>query len=392
MYNIVHDIVLNTHREEKMARANSAAIIVEQMVEKAAAAPNGQILEPDTDQATIKTEAAVYKDGEVNLIGNPLKNVHEIRCSKCGLPRLLHPVDGNGAKRPQPGIEYCKKRPFIDKPYHDIYGQTFVPEGPGRGKKKKDMINPLKAQITKEGTPSASQESPGTSPPLSEGPAKPIPFPHAKCHNCNTFLPIKRMNNHMVKCIGGGGRDSSRTAMLKIQNGNSNGSQVGTTPPGSRNGTPAPGGGYVKGKHSPTKREAGDDFDSDSSPHKKKKPVKKTAATKLKTPKILNPASPISSSNLSFEQVPDSGDDDDDDGAEDDGEYGTVVVEPGKKLKTVMKKGKEQSGTKKKWLHGKGSMKPSLPPVGAPDLAKIKVKKAQGEPESESSQTLSSPN
>ena len=393
MYNIIHDIVLNTHREEKMARANSAAITVEQMVEEAAA-PLDEQVDTGTDPAIVKTEAAVYSYGEVFLTGNPLKNVHEIRCPKCGLPRLLHPTDGNGAKKPEPGIEYCKKRPFIDKPYHDIYGQTFVPEGPGRGKKKKDMINPLKAQTTKESTPSGSQESPGTSPPPSEGPAKPIPFPHAKCHNCNTFLPIKRMNNHMVKCIGGGGRDSSRTALLKIQNGNSNGNQNGTTPPGSRNGTPVPGGANVKGKSSPNKREAGDDFDSDSSPQKKKKLIKKTAATKLKAPKIMKSASQMSSSNLSFEQKVPNSDDEDDDGDDDnDGEYGTVVVEPKKKLKgVVVKKGKENLGSKKKWLHGKGGVKPNLPPVGAPDPVKIKVKKAEGDPESESSQTLSSPN
>jgi hypothetical protein len=390
LYNIIHDLVLNTHREEKMARASAAAIIVEQMVEDAAAAPLDETLDAGADPEIVKTEAAVYKHGEVTLTGNPLKQIHEIRCPKCGLPRLLHPTDGNGAKKPEPGIEYCKKRPFIDKPFHDIYGQTFVPEGPGRGKKKKDMINPLKAQSTKESTPGGSQDSPGISPPPSEGPAKPIPFPHAKCHNCNTFLPIKRMNNHMVKCIGGGGRDSSRTALLKIQNGNGNGSQSGTTPPGSRNGTPAPGGANVKGKSSPNKREAGDDFDSDSTPHKKKKLLKKTAATKLKAPKMGKSASQISSSNLSFEQrVPNSEDEDDDGDDDNDGEYGTVVVESRKKQKIIVKKGKENLGSKKKVLHGKGGVNPYIP---TPDLAKIKVKKAEGDLESESSQTLSSPN
>ena len=396
LYNIIHDIVLNTHREEKMARGSSAAIIVEQMVEEAAAATLEDALERGADPAVVRTAAAIYKHGEVTLTGNPLKDVHEIRCPKCGLPRLLHPTDGNGARKPEPGIEYCKKRPYIDKPYHDIYGQTYVPEGPGRGKKKKDMINPLKAQTSKEGTPGGSQDSPGTSPPLTEEPQKPISFPHAKCHNCNSFLPIKRMNNHMAKCIGGGGRDSSRTALLKIQNGsgNGNGSQNGSTPPGSRNGTPVPGG--AKGNSSPKKREAGDDFDSDSSPPKKKKQmIKKTATTKLKVkaPNMMKSASQISSSNLSFEQkVPDSEDEDDDGDDDNDGEYGTVVVEPKRKLKIGVKKAKDVLGSKKKYLQGKGTVKTNLPPVGAPGLAKIKIKRAEGDPESESSQTLSSPN
>jgi hypothetical protein len=394
LYNIIHDIVLNTHREEKMARASSAAIIVEQMVEEAAGASFEDTLEGGADPAIVKTAAAIYKHGEVTLTGNPLQDVHEIRCPKCGLPRLLHPTDGNGAKKAEPGIEYCKKRPFIDKPFHDIYGQTFVPEGPGRGKKKKDMINPLKAQVAKEGTPGGSQDSAGTSPAPSEEPQKPISFPHAKCHNCNSFLPIKRMNNHMAKCIGGGGRDSSRTALLKIQNGSGHGSQSGSTPPGSRNGTPVPGG--VRGNSSPKKREAGDDFDSDSSPPKKKTQMtKKTATTKLKVkaPRMMKSASQISSSNLSFEQkVPDSDDEDDDGDDDNDGDFGTVVVESQKKLKPGVKKTKDALGSKKKFLQGKGSAKTNLPPLGAASIAKIKVKRADGDMESESSQTLSSPN
>lgn len=302
-------------------------------------------------------------------------------------------------------MEYCKKRPFIEKPYHDIYGQTFVPDGPGRGKKKKDQIDPLKNL-----TPNGSQD--GESPPSGEGPAKPIAFPHAKCHNCNTFLPIKRMNNHMVKCIGGGGRDSSRTALQRIQNGNNaNGSQNGSTPPpGSRSGTPAPSqSSKDKPRNSPNKREADDEFDDESSPHKKPKKslIKKTAATKHKAPKMAKSGSQQrEASNLSFEEkAPASeseGDGSDDD---DDGEYGTVVVEPKKKKVLKEANTKKLIKEKKKWLHGKGGVKPSLPPVEPPDVNKVKTKqRVTGDPsktgagmmngrdESESSQTLSSPN
>lgn len=200
------------------------------------------------------------------------------------------------------------------------------------------------------------------------------------------------MNNHMVKCIGGGGRDSSRTALLKIQNGNGNGSQNGNTPPGSQTSTPVPGGANMKGKTSPIKREAGDDFDSDSSPQKKKKLIKKTAITKLKVPKMMKTASQQWTSNLSFEEKAPNSEDEDEEGDDDgDGEYGTVVVEP-KKKKVPAKKGKEVLGSKKKWLHGKGGVKPIISPAEPPDVAKIKIKKAEGDMESESSQTLSSPN
>ncbi|CAG8971109.1 hypothetical protein HYALB_00008586 [Hymenoscyphus albidus] len=386
VYNVIHDIVLAAHREDKMAKAATAAILVEQKAAQTAPLPpvsDDSNPAPDPPHKA-ETESATYQNGKVYLKGNPLDTVTEIICPKCHLPRLLYPTDGVGARKVEPGKEFCKKKPFIEKPYHDIYGQTFQMEGPGRGKKKKDMINPLLQSAT-EGTPNGSQDSPNPSPPPGDGLPKPISFPHAKCHHCSTFLPIKRMNNHMIKCIGGGGRDSSRQALLKMQN-NGNGSQNGGTPPGSRTGTPAPAGTTNhKGKSSPNKREAGDDFESDSSPQKKKK-LKKTAATKLKAPKMAKSSSQMSSSNLSFEQKAPATDDEDEDSKEDenDGEYGTVVVEPKKKvIKPVTKKAKDTGMgiQKKKWLHGKGGVKPNLPPVtsdlidGAPSpIIKLKTK------------------
>jgi len=365
IYNIIHDIVLKTHRDEKMARAATAAIIVEQ---KAAETDLNSFYESSATASgearphKVETSGAIYKDGEVYLKGNPLKTTDEIRCGKCGLPRLLHPTDGNGARKPDPNKEYCKRRPFIEKPHHDIYGQTFVPEGPGRGKKKKDVASAIKSQ-QESGTPGPSQDSPAPSPPV-EG--KPISFPHAKCHHCNTFLPIKRMNNHMVKCIGGGGRDSSRTALWKIQNGSS--SQNGSTPPGSRTGTPLPG----AKRSSPNKRDA-DDFDDESDESPKKKKSKKNNA-KLKAPKMAK-----SGSHLSFEHKRPGEED------EGDEEYGTSAASK-KKVKQEVKKNK--------LLHGKGGVKPPLPPVEPaepPDIKNVVKNGRGGDGESESSQTLSSP-
>lgn len=382
VYNIVHDILLKTHREEKTARASTAAIVVEHL----AAQTNPTTNDDEAGHAQsppIETPAAIYDNGKVYLKSNPLRTTSDIRCTRCGLPRLLYPTDGYGAKIPEPGVEYCRKHPFIDKPYHDIYGQTYVPLGPGRGKKKKDMINPL----AKESTPNGSASS-TNSPPANEAP-KPIPFPHAKCQNCGTFLPIKRMSNHMAKCIGGGGRDSSRTALLKIQNGGANGSgsQNGNTSPSSRQSTPTS--ARAASRSSPNKRSAGDDFDSDSPPQKKKKKIiKKTAATKLKPPKTSKSimGSQHSASNLSFEEKAPQSDDDEDE-EDGDGDYGTVVVEPKAKAKAATKRIKEAE-SKKKWLHGKGGVKPTLPPLDTT----AKNGNGAGDVESESSQTLSSPN
>jgi hypothetical protein len=211
------------------------------------------------------------------------------------------------------------------------------------------------------------------------------------------------MNNHMAKCIGGLGRDSSRNALLKIQNGNANGSQSGHTPPTSRNGTPVPSNpANNKNRSSPNKRDATDDLDSEESPQKKVKlKLKKTATTKLKAtaPKMQKSASQHSTSNLSFEQkAPRS--DEEDDGGDDDGtgEYGNSiqVQKPKKNLKPVEKK---QPAKKSKWKYNnKGGITPDLPSVILPDTAiKLKLKRETNgkggmRDESESSQTLSSPN
>jgi len=393
-----------------MARARTAAILVEQKAEALGLADPPSPSEKNTLPQKVETDAATYTnpgsegDPEVCLKGNPLKTTMEIRCGRCKLPRLLYPTDGVGARKPEPGKEYCKKRPYITKLHFDIYGQTFVPEGPGRGKKKKDFVHPAIEQAAKEGTPNGSQDSPNESP-SAEGPIKPLSIPHSKCMHCNAFLPIKRMNNHMLKCIGGGGRDSSRNALLKMKNGNSNG----TTPPTSRAGTPAPVGKDAKSKNSPKKREA-DDLESEDMPHKKKKVVSLKNSThitppihmiKLKAPGMMKTSSQHSASNLSFEQRASTSEDEeyeeasvegDDDG---DGEYGSSDSKKPKKKATAKKKSKDSTGAGvKKVKSPKTGSKPILPPTrpSAKPKNDMGVNGKDRDAQSESSQTLSSPN
>ncbi|KAI6709980.1 hypothetical protein JHW43_007488 [Diplocarpon mali] len=401
-YNILHDLVLETFREEKMLRASSAAILVEQKA--------SQVAEDDESPAsnetkTVETEGASWENGIAYLKGNPLKTTKEIRCLKCGLPRLLHPTDGNGGRKPEPGVQYCTKHPFINKPYHDVYGQTYVPEGPGRGKKRKDMINPLKQQ--KENTPSGSQDSPNTTPPPGEEEEKvPISYPSSKCNNCGVHVPIKRMNNHMAKCIGGFGRQSSRDAKTKMANGNGAGSQNGyTPPPGSRNSTPVP--PSKNGRTSPNKRDADEDFENEESPHKKKKPPKKNPANRLKVSKISRNPSQHSASGLSFESKPPASDDEalNDDGDDDrDGDFNEKSILVDSKKKKTLKPIKKLTKPKSKWLYGGSAGTAVNPPPGVPpDPLKLKIRtsaggesnghsKGQVREKSESSQTLSSPN
>ncbi|KAL2069007.1 hypothetical protein VTL71DRAFT_15345 [Oculimacula yallundae] len=393
-YNILHDLVFETFRGEKMLRTSSAAILVEQK----ALQINGDTDEyapSNIEHKKVETEGAVWENGIAYIKGNPFETTQDIRCQKCGLPRLLQPTDGKGGRKPEPGVQYCEKHPYINKPYHDVYGQTYVPEGPGRGKKKKDMINPLKLQ--KEGTPNGSQDS-------EEEEKKNIAFPSSKCNNCGTHVVIKRMNNHMARCIGGFGRQSSRDAKTKMANGNGTGSQTGNTPPTSRNSTPGPTVPSKNGRTSPSKRDAGDDFDSEESPHKKKKLLKKGSSIKLKAPKMSKNPSQLSASGLSFESKPPPSDEEDiiDDGDDDrDGDFNekSISVDVKKKTKS-MKPIKKLVKPKSKWLYS-GSSANALPGV-PPDPTKLKIRtgssmanghsKSVTRDQSESSQTLSSPN
>ncbi|KAK3298612.1 uncharacterized protein B0H64DRAFT_79442 [Chaetomium fimeti] len=361
LYNIVHDLLVKVHRDEKIARANTAAIKVEKLAKNTSDGATTE-LKPDIE---IETDAAIYKDGRVALKGNPLKSTKEILCSKCHLPRLHHPTDGKGAKKPDPGVIYCKKHPYIDKPGYDIYGQTWVAPGPGRGKKKKD-------QKLDPGDPS--------SPAPAEGGAKDrasnvLNFPSATCPKCKRCILVTRLNNHMGSCIGNSGRTASRAAAQKISNGSNGGSQNNdNTPPGSQKGTPRPG---SRGA-SPRKRD-GDEFDEDAEESDQPNPKKKKAKLNSLNKKVILKAKASGAagsskkdkakgnSHLNVEQKAGS-----------DAKDSTVQVAPKKqtpKLKGV-------SPAKKLKL---GPAKPPLPSPGS------KKGKREHDMESESSETMSSP-
>lgn len=280
LYNIIQDLLSKTHMEEKLARATTASIRVEKLA--ADAADGSDDSKPDV---RIETDAAIYEDGKVMLKGNPLKTTKDILCPRCHLPRLLYPTDGKGARKPDPSGIYCKKHPYIDKPGYDIYGQTWVPQGPGRGKKKKDM----EKKLDETGAPE-------------QRPANVLSFPSATCSKCKRCILVTRLNNHMGACIGNSGRNASRAAAQKISNG-SNANSQDATPPSSQKGTPRPGSRAT----SPKKRDAEhveDEEDSETN-HKKKKLKPSVPAVKIKIkppkPSTLGGKKARPSSNLSIE-------------------------------------------------------------------------------------------
>lgn len=352
LYNVIFDLVLDVHREEKVRRANTAAIRVEKLAADAADASDHDS-KPDI---RTETDAAIYEDGKVLLKGNPLQTTKDILCSRCHLPRLLHPTEGRGAQKPDPGIIYCKKHPYIDKPGYDIYGQTWVAPGPGRGKKKKDMERKLDPSLD------------GTVTPMADGQRPPnvLSFPSATCSKCKRCILVTRLNNHMGACIGNSGRNASRVASQKITNG---GSAAGdATPPSSQKGTP------VNGSRagSPRKRDADeldDDQDSDGGNPKKKSKKLKATTTKilLKSKPKKDKERTKASSFLSVESKMDDDDEED--------KKSTVQVAPKKSTS------KQLSPAKKLKLGA------SKPPLASPRHKKG----SQVDGGYESSDTLSDP-
>lgn len=254
LYNLIHDIVLKTHRDEKIARANSAAIIVEQLAAEQDAEPTPSASESPKGPRTASTPAAVFEDGTVYLRGNPLSTTYEIRCPKCRLPKLLYPTDGVGAQAPEECVTYCKRHPYISKPYHDIYGQAFPREDTKLPRKSLNNKNPPSSQPD-----SSSFDSSITLTPPPGKIAKTAPsFPNVKCPNCARYSDVRSFRRHLKACMGISNRQSNRTATLKSTNSGL-GSRNGSTPPGSRKGTPT----LMTMKTSPLKRDRDEDLSED---------------------------------------------------------------------------------------------------------------------------------
>lgn len=234
-----------------------------------------------------ETSAAKYENGRVFLKGNPLKTTPEIICPHCKLPRLMHPIMGKGMQNPDLTKEYCMLYPWVQRSGHDVYGNPF-PTDMAKSKKERELMKQQQKNAEKEsvGTPGSQDTDMAGGDNQKEiklntggKPASYIPW-HT-CPNCKRSLLITRFAQHLEKCLGISGRQSSRNAMAKIsgQNGNGNGTGMGNTPLGSRMGTPAPGSqgdaavAKTKGKGvSPVKKFGDDDDEGDNdTPDKKKK-------------------------------------------------------------------------------------------------------------------------
>lgn len=210
LHNIIHDIVINKHREHKLLIAN---------------------LDP-TDRLP--------------------------HCDSCNLPRLLDPplapkVRG-AASDPPSSTQYCEKKPWSRRAGHDIYDNPFprsdVTGRPPTKKEreaakhssKKDDNTPASEDATQNGTaPPSPDKGGGDDRPLEKGEKKASKIdeklkkgeyvPWHTCPSCKRSLLITRFAKHLEQCMGLSGRAASRNAMARMN---------GSTPGGSRGGTPNP--------------------------------------------------------------------------------------------------------------------------------------------------------
>jgi ribonuclease P/MRP protein subunit POP1 len=283
--NIVFSTALACHRSEKLLRMQSAATHAESLALAT--------LEPQSQKQTTAaqpsipvadTAAAKYENGRVFLKGNPLKTTPEIICPHCKLPRLMHPIMGKGMQNPDLSKEYCMLYPWVQRSGHDVYGNPF-PTDMAKSKKERELIKQQQKNAEKEsvGTPGSQDTD------MAGGDAKEIKLntggkpasyiPWHTCPNCKRSLLITRFAQHLEKCLGISGRQSSRNAMAKLVGQNGTGSGLGNTPLGSRTSTPIPGSqseSFSKSKNkgiSPAKRFAAgdDDDDADDTPERTKK-------------------------------------------------------------------------------------------------------------------------
>ncbi|EQL00480.1 helix-turn-helix domain-containing protein [Ophiocordyceps sinensis CO18] len=88
LYNVISDLLMKAHREEKTAKANTAAIQVEKLALSASDNPTSDS-KPDV---RVETDAAVYEDGKVFLKGNPLQTTHTPRPQYCTGQRQKLPL------------------------------------------------------------------------------------------------------------------------------------------------------------------------------------------------------------------------------------------------------------------------------------------------------------
>jgi len=254
---IVHDLVLEVHRDEKIARMQTAVVDLNIRAEKLGKNINANS-DSGVENEAVETKAAVGQAGNIQLRGNPLKQVKHIRCATCRLQRLWYPRVGFNSRPPSdPTVQYCKTEPMIIIDKHDVHGQRKKgvkvkgqPKGKGKGNKLRGS-----SPASSIGDPSTPQSSMPDSFEFKE-----IDYPAAKCPNRNSHLGDhwKAVNLFATHLNGSCWLKRDRAALREAN------AKMAGTPKDSRANSPKP--AATNG----VKRKA-DEKDSEPAPKKKQK-------------------------------------------------------------------------------------------------------------------------
>ena len=246
----------------------SAAILAQETKDRAKA----EALAVEELDSITTVGAIITEDDRILLHGNPLNTITEILCPTCRLPRLNHPETGKNSRPPDPSKKYCVKHPYIDKEGCDIYGMSLTLEKPS--KKKATVPNKQKPNDSRSGS-----ESPGGSPNGGHADKKPAAttVPSGKCPNCPRYMAFTRIAQHMDRCMGFSGRQSSKAALSKMNSGTPRDTSRASTPkPSGPQGSAAGPGSSSQGTGNTKKRKLdkgsdNEEEESEKTPMKKKK-------------------------------------------------------------------------------------------------------------------------
>ena len=265
---IIHDVLLTVYQSEKEARIQSALVELEQKAE---------IIQKDRDtedpipydQLDIETDAAVLREGNIRINGNPFKKVKTLLCPNCRLPRLLYPRVGfNSRPVPDPTQQYCKNEPAIIIDKHDVHGQRkkgvkLKGQVKAKPKKKADPSSPAASDKSEPSTPSTNSAA------IDSFEFKEIEVPAAKCPHrdpstADHWKPVTQFATHLTgSCFLKRDRAAGREANAKISG----------TPKDSRASSPKP---AINGTN--LKRSRPSDEKENGEPNKKQKvePLRKS--------------------------------------------------------------------------------------------------------------------
>ncbi|KAK2852130.1 hypothetical protein FQN49_005337 [Arthroderma sp. PD_2] len=209
-YNIIHDIVAKVHKEEKVARQQSAVVVARRLAEESTQVKeSGEEVNGAADAGTsvahenvvktrgvrLETESAIFDSGKVYLKGNPMEKIKEIICPNCRLPRLLYPAYGEGSRPVDPNREYCRKQPPVILHNRDVHGHLFAVEKITKKKKTQPTVG------TPGSSPPSIPETPGPNPLLQPKQDK-VYVPTTKCPNCPRYFLLTKSAQHLDRCLG----------------------------------------------------------------------------------------------------------------------------------------------------------------------------------------------